>query len=83
MPATGPNAQNGAVLEQIKTCLKLSVTFKMTYSCCFSNGPSLALFLFIFGLFEQTLQFFTTNQIKYVMSIQYKALGFEITTSQT
>ena len=40
------------------------------------NGPTLAYFSFIFGLFKQTLQFFTTN-ICEKMSIQYTVPGFK------
>ena len=44
----------------------------------FKNGPTLASFLFIFGLFKQTsLQFLQQINVKNVMSIQYMALGFE------
>ena len=43
----------------------------------FKNGPTLASFLFIFGLFKQTIQFLQQINVKNVMSIQYMALGFE------
>ena len=43
------------------------------------NGPTPASFPFIFCLFKQTLQIFTTNVCE-KMSIQYTAPGFEPTT---
>ena len=49
---------------------------------CFLKGPTPASFSFIFGLFKQTLQIFTTN-ICEKMSIQYTVLGFEPTTFGT
>ena len=48
----------------------------------FKNGPTPASFSFIFGLFKQTLQIFTTNVCE-KMSIQYTAPGFEPTTLGT
>ena len=48
---------------------------------CFFNGPTPAS-SFIFRLFKQTIQFFTTNQCE-KRSIQYTAQGFEPTTSWT
>ena len=42
------------------------------------NGQTPATFSFIFDLFKQTIQFFTTNQCeKNIMSIQYMVPGFE------
>ena len=55
--------------------------YKMKY--CFLNGPTPASFSFIFGLFKQTLQFLLLINVKNVKSIQYKAPGFELTTSQS
>ena len=40
-------------------------------------------FLFIFGLFKQTIQFLQQINVKNVMSIQYPALGFEPMTFGT
>ena len=48
------------------------------------NGPTLASFSFIFGLFKQTpIQFLPQINVKNVISIQYTVLGFEPTTSQS
>ena len=45
---------------------------------CFLNGPTSASFSFIFGLFNQTIQFFQQINVKNVqMSIQYTAPGFK------
>ena len=44
-------------------------------------GQTPASFTFIFGLFEQTIQFYTKSMPKIVN--QYTALGFEPTTSLT
>ena len=46
---------------------------------CFLNAPTPASFLFIFALFKQTIQFLQQMNVKYVMSIQYPAPGFEPT----
>ena len=46
------------------------------------NGPTPASFSFIFGLFKQTIQFLQQINVKNVMFLQYKALGFEPITSQ-
>ena len=48
----------------------------------FKNRPTPASFLFIFGLFNQTLQIFTTN-ICEKFSIQYAVPGFEPMTFGT
>ena len=45
------------------------------------NGPTPASFLFIFGLFKKTIQFYKKSMRK--MSIQYMAPGFEPTTFRT
>ena len=47
-------------------------------SSFFKKWANPGLFLFIFGLFKQTLQIFTTN-ICEKMSIQYMVTGFEPT----
>ena len=39
-------------------------------------GPTPASFLFIFGLFKQTIQFLQHMNVKNVMSIQYPALSY-------
>ena len=41
------------------------------------NGPSPVSFLFIFSLFTQTIQFSQQINMKKVISVQYKVLGFE------
>ena len=47
----------------------------------FLNGPTLASFSFIFGLFKQTsLQFLQQINVKNVISIQYTVPGFKPTT---
>ena len=46
-------------------------------------GPTPASFLFIFGLFKQTIQFLQQMNVKNVMSIQYPAPGFEPMTFGT
>ena len=46
-------------------------------------GQPRPLFLFIFGLFKQTIQFLQQMNVKNVMSIQYLAPGFEPTTFGT
>ena len=46
-------------------------------------GPTPASFSFIFGLFKQTLQVLQQINVKNVKSIQYMALGFDLTTSQS
>ena len=44
----------------------------------------MAIFLFIFGLIKQTIQFLQEINVKIVqMSIQYMVPGFEPTTFQT
>ena len=45
------------------------------------NGPTPASFLFIFGLFKKTIQFYKKSMRK--MSIQYMAPGFEPTAFRT
>ena len=50
----------------------------------FKNGPTPASFSFIFSLFKQAqLLFLQQISVKNVMSIQYTAPGFELTTSGT
>ena len=49
----------------------------------FLNGPTPASFSFIFGLFKQTLQFLQQINVNNVKSIQYKAPGFKLMTSQS
>ena len=46
-------------------------------------GPTPASFLFIFGLFKQTIQFLQQMNVKNVMSIQYPAPGFKPMTFGT
>ena len=47
------------------------------------NWANPGLFLFIFGLFKQTIQFLKQMNVKNVMSIQYPASGFEPMTFGT
>ena len=59
----------------------ISFSFPCTAAKFFlKNGPTPAPFLFIFGLFKQTIQFSPQINVKNVMSIQYTAVGFEPTT---
>ena len=46
-------------------------------------GQPRPVFSFIFGLFKQTVQFLLQTNVKYVMSIQYTAPGFEPMTFST
>ena len=64
----------------------LSINFKVEsflYCKKILNGPILASFSFIFGLFKLTIQFLQQINIKNVKSIQYTAPGFEPMTSGT
>ena len=56
---------------------------KAGYWLFFLNGPTQASFLFIYGLFKQTIQFLQQVNVKNVMPIQYTAPGFEPTTFGT
>ena len=64
-----------------QTELKGDNNERILFVCFFlkKNWPTPASFSFIFGLFKQTLQFFTTN-ICEKMSIQFTVPGFKPTT---
>ena len=67
-----------------QTELKGDNNERILFVCFFlkKNWPTPASFSFIFGLFKQTLQFFTTN-ICEKMSIQFTVPGFKPTTFST
>ena len=51
------------------------------FTCFFKKWANPASFLFIFGLFKQTIEFY--NKYMWKMSIQYMVPGFEPTTFGT
>ena len=72
------------LITRLTTCQYLCCWMKMSwtrtsFTQCFLNGPSPASFCF-FQSFQTNNTIF--QQINVKMSIQYKALGFEPTTSQ-
>ena len=71
-----------------------TMTHSMLLHCCGYNDLILKLqmvkkwanpgnFSYIFGLFNQTMQFLQQINVKKCQAIQYMAPGFEPTTSQT
>ena len=77
----------GQLVLFLKLCLRtLKTTIQnhlrnVSQGNVFLNGPTPASFLFIFGLFKQTIQFLQQINVKNVMPIQYMAPVFEPTTS--
>ena len=67
------------ILSLSTDCCSTGLTTTICVSIFFKNGPTPASFLFIFGLFKQTLLQFL-QQICEKMSIQYTVPGFEPTT---
>ena len=61
-------SKNSQLISKILTMNQLNKTtkfrhiFKWSHDYFLKNGPIPASFSFIFGLFKQTIQFFTTNQ---------------------